>query len=176
MFKNAFFLLSLFLVASCSNTPGTNSSPPILGWFDGLCFASHSTQIESGTRLSVITVDEPQKVYSAIIVGPADIRNCGPLAKERREINEAGGLHFYNVTSTDTINLAIGLIADNLKFITINSHVLSDINNDGKLNRFTHCATSEGISFDIWNSKPYKEKPLWSGYYYLGYDVERNCP
>ena len=82
MFKNTLYLLSLFLVASCSNTSETTTSPPILGWFDGLCFASLTTEIESGTKLSVITVDEPQKVYSAVIVGPADIRYCGPLAKD----------------------------------------------------------------------------------------------
>jgi hypothetical protein len=38
------------------------------------------------------------------------------------------------------------------------------------------CVTSEGVKFSAWEGEPYRGTPLWSDYYYLGYDVEPNCP
>ena len=51
-----------------------------------------------------------------------------------------------------------------------------DLTGDGRPETFTQCATSEGVSFRVWSGTPYQGLPLWSGYYYLGYDVEANCP
>jgi hypothetical protein len=54
--------------------------------------------------------------------------------------------------------------------------VHADLNGDGHEDYFTECSTSEGVQFNIWTDAPYKNKALWSAYYYLGYDVEPNCP
>jgi len=53
---------------------------------------------------------------------------------------------------------------------------LMESRNDDLPDSFSYCAASEGISFDAWSAIPYKSKNLWSGYYYLGYDIESNCP
>jgi hypothetical protein len=50
-----------------------------------------------------------------------------------------------------------------------------DLTGDGTAETFTQCSTSEGISFSVWSGKPYAGEPLWSGYYYLGYDTEVIC-
>jgi hypothetical protein len=51
-----------------------------------------------------------------------------------------------------------------------------DLDGDGTPENFTQCSISEGVSFGVWRGTPYQGVALWSGYYYLGYDTEANCP
>jgi len=37
------------------------------------------------------------------------------------------------------------------------------------------CTTQEGVILEVWAGTPRKSSPLWSEYYYLGYDVEPSC-
>ncbi len=37
---------------------------------------------------------------------------------------------------------------------------------------FRSCASTEGIHFTVWQG----ERRVWHQYYYLGYDIEPNCP
>jgi hypothetical protein len=80
---------------------------------------------------------------------------------------------FYRIATTDSrpIELGVAVIG-----AVSRAGPGIDIDGDGKADHFTQCATSEGISFAVWNIAPYKGTALWSGYYYLGYDIERTCP
>ena len=40
---------------------------------------------------------------------------------------------------------------------------------------FRSCTSMEGLHFTLWSGAPPREKRLWHGYYYLGYDVEPTC-
>ena len=51
-----------------------------------------------------------------------------------------------------------------------------DIDQDGRRDVFEHCASSEGVRFRVRSAGPGTAATLWSGYYYLGYDVEADCP
>jgi len=132
--------------------------------------------INPGTDILLVLLNEPQSVSTAKVVEPANSKTCGPLAEERRERNISEGESFYEVKSSTVYYLAIGVIGDVSQPKVENGLVLADIGNDGNFERFTLCATSEGLSFGIWNSKPYTNKPVWFGYYYLGYDVDSTCP
>ncbi|KGJ86834.1 hypothetical protein [Colwellia psychrerythraea] len=185
-YRKLFSFIIIFTLISCSNfntrppKKNINSviSTPIFGWFDGSCFATKEGKLIPGMDIFVVELGGEQNVSSAKIIGPDNVQICRSLSIERRKQNQSEGLEFYQVEfePKQSIGLAIGIVGNKPKFSIVDGMVLSDFNDDGFVERFTLCATSEGISFDIWNSIPYEKDPIWSGYYYLGYDVERNCP
>ena len=173
-------IVSAFVVGSYVVAPAlfanASGKMPVIGWLDSNCFAVAKKGLPNGTELFVVTLDGPQAVASATIIGPANAESCGPMAADRREYNLSQGLSFYDIKSSTPFGTAIGILAKVTNAKVSNENVLADINNDGKPEQFSMCATSEGLSFDVWKSAPFKTKALWSGYYYLGYDVERTCP
>jgi len=124
----------------------------------------------------VVLLDEPQSISSAVLAGPANPQTCGPLSAERRKQNILEDVSFYEVKSDTAFGLAIGVIGNVSQPKVKDGIVLTDIGNDGNFERFTLCATSDGLVFHVWTSLPFKKDPVWSGYYYLGYDVDRTCP
>jgi hypothetical protein len=177
-------VIAVFTLVSCAQFKDSSATEQvenktaasIFGWFDGSCFATMENNLSPDTEILVVVLDDPQILSAAKVVGPANAQMCGPMSSDRRQQNESGGLSFYQVKSDHTFGLAIGVVGAVARASIINDVVMADLGNDGIFERFTHCATNEGISFDIWASTPYEQNPLWSGYYYLGYDVERNCP
>ena len=181
---NVIFFIVLFALASCA----TRDEPTLVeslkekinteiyGWFDGDCFATLEKNLSPETEILVVLLDDPPSISLAKIIGPANLQTCGPLSNDRREQNEADGLSFYEVESQKELGLAIGIIGKVSQPKIINGVVRADIGNNGITEHFTLCATNDGISFDIWVSKPYEKSRIWSGFYYLGYDVERTCP
>ena len=149
---------------------------PIIGWIDSNCFAVTEKNLAKGTEIFIVTLDGPQAITSASIIGPANMDSCGPLAADRRTHNISQGLSFYEIKPAKPLGTAIGVVGRVTNAKVKNESVLADIDADGKSEQFSMCATSEGLSFDVWKSAPFKTKALWSGYYYLGYDVERTCP
>jgi len=178
------FYVSLFAFASCDRFQQADLNEPSdhkiyktsFGFLHNRCFVTSGKNISPGTDILLVLLNKPQSVSRAKVVGPANSKTCGPLAEDRHERNIFEGESFYEVKSSAEYDLAIGIIGDVSQSKVENGLVLADIGNDGNFERFTLCATSEGISFGIWNSKPYTDKPVWTGYYYLGYDVDRTCP
>lgn len=148
----------------------------VIGWIDGTCFAVKQKDLRKGVDIFVVTLESPQTISSAKLLGPAKREKCGALAADRREHNVSQGLSFYEIKSAATLALGIGVLGKVTNTKVKDNLVLADVGGDGKIERFSLCATSEGLSFDVWNSEPFTQKPVWSGYYYLGYDVERTCP
>ncbi|MBI3899713.1 MAG: hypothetical protein HY308_15665 [Gammaproteobacteria bacterium] len=73
-----------------------------------------------------------------------------------------------------SIELGIGIVGNDV--VPSNGKINVDVNGDGSPDQFTQCSTTEGVSFNLWAKSAYEGKPLWSGYYYIGYDTEANCP
>jgi len=94
---------------------------------------------------------------------------CAPLMQDRRRSNSQWS--FYELRLSGKADLGIGVTGNVTR---ANGGI--DLDGDGVPEKFTQCATSEGVSFRAWNGMPYQGKPLWTGYYYLGYDTEANCP
>lgn len=178
------FFIVLFTLVSCALSRESalteqakdKTTAEILGWFDGTCFATSESNLDQGTEIFVVMLDDPQSISVAKVIGPANPKTCGPLSADRREQNKSEGLSFYEVKSDDVFGLAIGVIGEVSQPKIKKGVVQADLGNDGTVERFTLCATNDGISFDIWASTPYEVDPIWSGHYYLGYDVERTCP
>lgn len=148
----------------------------VFGWFHGACFATSQSNLSKGTRIFVVVLNDPQSTLKATIRGLATVKNCTPLTPDRQKQNHLQGLFFYETNLESSFDLAIGVIGEVSQPHIGGKIIKADIGNNGVVEYFTHCATAEGISFSIRNSTPYETKPLWSGYYYLGYDVERTCP
>ncbi len=178
------FLVVIFYLTSCgqfNGGRGTGSTKqiavaPVFGWLDGRCFATLEDISEPGQDILVVGLDDPQSISNAQVVGPATAEACGPLSSDRRERNEAEGLKFYTVTSEQSFGLAIGVMGRIYQSNIKDGVARVVLSGEGVFSQFTHCATGDGISFDVWASAPYEQAPVWTGFYYLGYDVERNCP
>jgi hypothetical protein len=164
----------LWIAVSCSKPRAAQL--PIeqrVGWIDSSCLAIDNKKLEEGMPLTVVAFGDTESIIQAKIMGATQSAAlCPPLRHDRRAINSER-LSFYEIAPQDgrKIELGIGLIGNVSR---LGAGI--DVNGDGKPDQFTHCATSEGISFGIWNGTPYKGKAIWSGYYYLGYDVDPTCP
>ena len=148
-----------------------------IGWIDNKCIAIKNAHIKKGTVISIVSLDTEQEILSGTIQDKTEKgSHCPALLEDRKAVNTADGYSFYTVQTTSQLELAIGLLNKQTKLKKANKIVVADVNGDGKQDVFTLCASSEGLHFDIWTEKPYAGEPIWSGYYYLAYDIEPNCP
>ncbi len=129
-----------------------------VGWVTGSCLAIANNTLTASSPIAVVSLDAKRSLVDGRIVGRATSdATCPPLLQDRRKQNEASW-SFYELRLSSAVDLGV------------------DLTGDGLPEKFTQCSTSEGVSFRIWSGTPYQGMPLWSGYYYLGYDVESNCP
>jgi hypothetical protein len=167
-------------IAACAPTP-PHYQPAVgaplesrIGWLHGACFAVKNNSLQPDVTLVIVKMDEPQSVIQANVLDQTvSDKVCPALLPDRKATNSAQGLSFYEVSFHDqqSVELGIGIVG-----LATDGSTGIDVNGDGKADRFTQCATSEGISFGVWNGTPYQGRPLWSGYYHLGYDTRANCP
>ncbi len=148
------------------------------GWLHNNCLAIKNNTLSKNDKVTIVSFAQEQQILSSIINKKAEsATDCPALLADRKKINISAGYSFYLIKQTrEKIDLAIGLVNNPAKLIKLNGQVSGDVNGDGKPEYFTQCSSSEGLHFSIWTEKPDSGEPLWSGYYYLGYDIEPNCP
>lgn len=133
------------------------------GWLDGKCLAIQNSNLEPGTRITIVTLSNAQHFLKGTIVKDnADSSSCGALLPGRKLANGAE-YRFYKVAVEAPFSMAIGVV--NASDDTTNIHDFS----------YTACTTSEGIQFTIWRGNPYASAQVWRGYEYIGYDVQGTC-
>jgi len=180
-------LFIIFSVSACqkksSIEPGNikNSVDGLsknIGWLHNNCLAIKNDDLKSGDNISIVLLGKKQKFSSSTIDKKIDSSiGCPQILDDRKAINTADGNSFYLIKpASNKIDLGIGLVGEVKGLNEINNMVTGDVNNDGKLDYFTECSSSEGIHFSVWSDMPWKGKKLWSSYYYLAYDLEPNCP
>lgn len=163
--------MHLLILSGCSSLRDQNTDyQTTVGWLHGPCFAVEDPNLKPGQPLTLVTLDEPQKPWSAQIRGKAtDAAECHMLSPDRRQVNESTDYSFYTVSSTIEPNLAIGLLPSAQQDLL---HKATTHN----LQRFSYCSSNEGIHFSLWQDKPHASERVWTGYYYLGYESEADCP
>lgn len=169
-------LCSASLIA-CQQPQSSGNSEAVLqydfhkntGWIHGNCIAIKNNSLKQGTQVDITVLGKEQRRISAEIVKETDdITGCFGLYEDRAAINKSENRRFYtlNIQDADTNFIAIGLINTNNRLT----------HKDLETKVFGSCETSEGMNFYIWKEKEFKDKPLWTDYYYLGYDVTPTCP
>ena len=167
------------LLGSCAATlpraaGGVSDLPGLIGWMHGGCIAFSHDRVAAGTTLTLVSLDsEPQDVTTAKVVGHAtDSRDCPALLEDRRTANQEAGWSFYLVEPRLPSDFAIGL-ADLAPEGDPETYL--DLDGDGQQESFGYCATAEGLRFAVEPGSTGGGEALWSGYYYLGYDLQADC-
>lgn len=172
MLKKIFFPLWVISFAGCSSGAqnpafGINQQPAAdaikleqkIGWFHGQCLAIKRADLPAGSTIRISQLDSKNFVDATVLAATEDSEKCPPLASDRRGINLAEGNFFYLVSGLDPMSMGIGVTGD-----------------IGPLDSFTfdYCQTTEGMRFEA--RKKGNSEPVWTGYYYLGYESEPSCP
>jgi hypothetical protein len=150
-----------------------------IGWFQGPCLAISNQQLAPGTSVTLVVMAEPQKVQQARSQEQTtDPKKCKALLQDRAAMNAKPGISFYALPpgSVDSLDMGIGIVEAPANPTVVNGLAQADLNRDGQTEVFSTCTTREGIKFAVWAGKPYQGEPRWSGYEYLGYDLEPTCP
>lgn len=150
-----------------------------VGWFQGPCLAISNQHLARGISVALVVMGEPQKVQEArILVQTTDPTACDALIEGRAIMNAQPGISFYaleagSISSTD---MGIGVVAPPASPAVVSGLAQVDLDQNGQSEVFSSCATSEGIKFAVWSGRAYQGQPRWSGYCYLGYDLQPTCP
>jgi hypothetical protein len=150
-----------------------------IGWLHGSCLAISKPDLARGTPVALVITAEPQRAQQALILEQSDSpATCQPLLEGRAAINANAGMAFYaldapGIAATD---MGFGIVTPTANPQIVNGLARIDLDQDGRAEVFSSCATSEGINFGVWTDKAYEGEARWSGYYYLDYETTPTCP
>ncbi len=166
-------IVTLFLCLMQTSSNSANADSPIdsIGWFHGNCIAINNPNIQKGSEINLVSINGQSTVIKAQILEKVfDDLQCWPLSADRKHVNvDNGKVSFYRLFSDTDLNLGIGIV-----IAPGNKSNILDINKDGVIDKFYTCTSAEGIHFKISNGAT--DSLIWTGYYYLGYDIEASCP
>jgi hypothetical protein len=150
-----------------------------IGWLHGTCLAIKNGSLQPGTKITLVKFTEPQSILETVLQGQATAESgCFALFEDRVAMNQKKQRSFYSVTlpESETNIMAIGIVGQDIAISIEDKNAKADLNADGVPEVFSSCQTSEGMKFFVWSAESYQGSPLWSDYYYLGYDMQPNCP
>jgi hypothetical protein len=157
-------------VLACGRPPQDATVTTRIGWVTSGCLAISGDSIADGTPVTVVALgtDDTATVVEARVTGRGSTERKCPV--RAAAASGDGSLRFYTLSNPLDVGIAVvGPVARKNGGI--------DVNGDDRADQFTRCTASEGISFAVWtNGRPHTGAPFWSGYEYLGYDVEPDCP
>lgn len=148
-----------------------------IGWVHGRCLAIKRTDLSTGTVVQVVTLGSPQRTVKTSVTGVA-IHDSGCLAllPDRAKINQKKGRSFYILDLREGADfVAVGLLDYEGELLPAADMVRMDINHDGKQETASFCQSSEGMKFFLLSVDQSEAPPVWSDYYYLGYDTKQTC-
>lgn len=146
-----------------------------IGWMHGDCLLAESGDLEAGTAVTVVALDDPQTVLGGEITGIAEgDEACNLLDGGRQADNKDQG-SFYTVKTPQVLEFAIAVVHSDDAGKAPDPQMM-DVDESGVLDAFSHCMTAEGVRFSVWNGEPYHSKELWRGNYALARDTMPTCP
>ena len=165
-------------VLACARQPQDATVTTGIGWVTSGCMAISGDSIAVGTPVTVVALGtgDTATVVDARVTGRGTPERKCPVRAAAASAD--GSLRFY-ILSTPASTPASGPIEVGIAVVgpVARKDGGVDVDGDGRADQFTRCTASEGISFAVWtNGRAYTGEPFWSGYEYLGYDVEPDCP
>jgi hypothetical protein len=160
--------------AAATTSSVTASAAPLgmrLGWVTGSCLAIANQSLPPGSPITVASLDDKAAIVDGRVGGVTASEAICPALLPDRRVHNASKWSFYELKLSAPVDLGIGVIGE-ARAVTGGL----DLNGNGAPEKFTQCASSEGVWFRVWSGPAYQGTPLWSGYYYLGYDTEVTCP
>ncbi len=161
-------------VLACARPPRDATVPTRIGWVTSGCLAISDGSIADGTPVTVVALGtgDTATVVDARVTGRGTTERTCPV--RAAAASGDGSLRFYTLSTPASSPIEVGIAV-------VGSVARKDggidVNGDDRADQFTRCTASEGISFAVWtNGRPHTGEPFWSGYEYLGYDVEPDCP
>jgi len=143
------------------------------------CLAIRNNQLKIGDKLKVIIADEKNTELNTTIMDKLENEKCIMLLEDRKIQNSNQGFTFYEVDLGKELVLSpsFAVLGNNFPSkMNAQNYLQIDLDGDD-IFEFTHtCTSSEGLVFSLWSKLPYQSDKLWEMYYYLGYDLEPNCP
>ena len=148
-----------------------------IGWVHGRCLAIKRTDLRTGTVVQVVALESPQRTFKTSVASVATHDSgCLALHPDRGKINQKKGRSFYILDLPEGANfMAVGVLAYEGELLSVADGVRMDLDRDGKQEAAGFCQTSEGIKFFLLSVDQSDAQPVWSDYYYLGYDTEPTC-
>jgi hypothetical protein len=135
------------------------------------CLALVGDALETGAPVVLIAIDEPQRLYRAVVVRP--LRECAIL-NSRDTPGPYYAIGPETASGPEPPNLAVAIVGHPDARV-VGGQVwlrLSDAVPHAQVRR---CASSEGLHLTVWSGTPLKSVRLWHAYWYLGFDVEPDC-
>jgi hypothetical protein len=123
-----------------------------------------------GTTVTLVTIDEPQRVHSARVA-------------RRLPDSEVMAMHdtpgpYYEVVSepgSDALPDFAVAVPGRPDVDRTATAVALRVGDAAVQVRVRGCTSSEGLHLTLWAGEPLRTERLWHAYFYLGYDVEPTC-
>lgn len=142
--------------------------------------------LAAGDSLTLIS-DEPNPdsstfvtVISATVAGRVrDPRRDARAPRWFAMGSEAGDALYRLAVAPGALDCCIfgyGVRAPRSLFRVGSGRAEADLDGDGVPESFQSCASLEGLHPTVWSGEPLRGVERWSRYYYMGYDLEPNCP
>lgn len=146
-----------------------------LGWLQGPCLAIKNSHLKPGTSAAVVILSTPQVVREVRLGARTHSAiTCPALANGRAVENDQADMSFYAIAAQIEPNDVGVAIIEPVTMPEVTAGVARiDLDADGRSEVFSSCSTSEGLEFQVKGSQG---EARWSGYEYLAYDLEPNCP
>src|SRR5688572_8160719 len=104
-------------------------------------------------------------------------KTCNLLADDRRAVMDPDNVSFYTVALDDGPFMNPEEELFGIAVVGPAPPGAFDFDANRAPDSFTACKYYEGFGFRVWSGAPYAGEPLWSDYYYLGYETEEiECP
>lgn len=148
-----------------------------IGWVHGRCLAIKRTDLSAGMVVQVVALESPQRTMKTSVTSVATHDSgCLALLPDRGKINQKKGRSFYILDLPEGVNfLAVGVLDYEGELLPVADGVRMDLDRDGKQEAAGFCQTSEGMKFFLLPVDQSGAPPIWSDYYYLGYDTKPTC-
>ena len=148
-----------------------------VGWIHGACLGIKHTDLQPGSKVQIISLENPQKALAATVTGVAAAdSNCPAMLPDRIQVNQSKGRTFYVLDVDKGANLlAVGLVGLDASLTAVKNAIQVDLQPMKTTAIAGSCQTSEGIRFYLTRPNGKTQTRIWSDYYYLGYDTKPTC-